>query len=228
MPKALKEGAIFIADAHYPHHGEALIDLLRSIENQTIQTPQLFLMGDIFDLLFGYNRHIQTFATPAITLLQKLSQTLEIHYLEGNHDFCLQELFPDIYVYPREEQPIEFSLANKPVYLAHGDRYETGLGYDLYSSILRNPISLTLLKPFEKPIINHQIKRLQQKTICGKFQDFEKRVNKIMEHYPKNTLVIEGHFHQGRRINNYISLPSLVCQKQIGVIRDQEMVFEKI
>jgi len=84
----IKEHALFIADAHYPHHGDAFLTLLNDLESKELKTPQLFLMGDIFDLLFGHNHYIQTFSTEAIERLQRLSKTMEIHYLEGNHDFC--------------------------------------------------------------------------------------------------------------------------------------------
>ncbi len=58
----IKENAIFIADSHYPHHGDAFFKTTSKIESEEIQTSQLFLMGDNFDLLFGYNNYIQSFA----------------------------------------------------------------------------------------------------------------------------------------------------------------------
>ena len=58
----IKEQALFIADSHYPHHGDAFLDLLKKLERGEIETPQLFLMGDNFDLLFGHNDYIQTFS----------------------------------------------------------------------------------------------------------------------------------------------------------------------
>jgi len=234
MPKegitpTIKENALFIADAHYPHHdNETFLTLLKEIQNQNIKTPQLFLMGDIFDLLFGHNEYIQTFSEEAIALLQKISRTLEIIYLEGNHDFCLKELFPNIKVYGREEQPVHFTLNKQDVFLSHGDRYETGLGYDLYAKMLRNRITLTLLKPFEKQIIDHRIKKLKGKRICGEFKAYKKRFDAIRSHYPKNSLIIEGHFHQSLIDENYISLPSLACQKHIAIILNSNIAFLKI
>lgn len=227
MPKRIKEDALFIADAHYPHHGDKFLTILHDLANQKQQTPQLFLMGDIFDLLFGYNNYIQTFSHDAITLLQTLSESMEIHYFEGNHDFCLQTLFPLIHVYPRKEQPTHFRLGTQDVYLSHGDRYETGRGYELYTRILRNRLTLSLLKPFEKPIIHAQIRQLKQKNICKPLENFESKVEKIRQHYPKESLVIEGHFHQGIQKENYFSLPSLVCQKAVGRIRNGTLIFEK-
>jgi len=87
----IQEGALLIADSHYPHHGDSFFKLLQKLESEEIKIPQLFLMGDNFDLLFGHNDYIQTFSAEAIELLQKLSQKIEIHYFEGNHDFCLKE-----------------------------------------------------------------------------------------------------------------------------------------
>ncbi|KYJ87736.1 UDP-2,3-diacylglucosamine diphosphatase [Sulfurovum riftiae] len=223
----IKEGALFIADSHYPHHGDLFLDLLKKLHNSDIKIPQLFLMGDNFDLLFGYNDYIQTFASEAIELLQSLSKNLEIHYFEGNHDFCLKALFPDIHVYPRELQPVMFVLGEKKVGISHGDRYATGFGYDLYCSILRSKRTLTLLKPWEHAIIDHQMKVLSQKKICRTFTDFEKRVEKIMESYAEVDLVIEGHYHQARVIGNYISLPSLACQGEVCIVQKGKAVFVK-
>jgi UDP-2,3-diacylglucosamine hydrolase len=222
----IQENAIFIADSHYPHHGNAFLEFLKKIERKEIQTSQLFLMGDNFDLLFGHNHYIQTFSEEAIILLQQLSETLEIHYLEGNHDFCLKDIFTKIKVYSREEQPVYFRLKEKRVALSHGDKYVTSLGYDLYCKILRNKITLNLLKPFEKSIINDRMKKLTSKHICHTFYGFEKRVEAILKNYSDVDLVIEGHFHQSKIIGKYISLPSQACQNMVAVVEEGEVVFK--
>jgi len=224
----IKEQALFIADSHYPHHGDVFLDILKKIECSELQAPQLFLMGDNFDLLFGYNDYIKTFSSEAIALLQRLSKTMEIHYFEGNHDFCLQELFPDIQVYTREEQPIVFQLDEKKVAISHGDKYATGFGYNLYCKVLRNKTTLSLLQPFQKPIIDHRMRKLSKKDICFIFYGFEKRVDQILENYTEANLVIEGHFHQSTILGKYISLPSLACQGRVGVIEEGEMVFKTL
>lgn len=228
MPTSIQEEALFIADAHYPHHGEEFLTLLQKIQNKDLTPPQLFLMGDIFDLLFGDNDYIQNFSKEAIELLQELSKGLETIYLEGNHDFCLKELFPNIKVYSREEQPIHFKLNKQEVYLSHGDKYETGFGYDLYCKLLRNKTTLTLLKPFQKAIINDRMKKLKSKKICGNFKGYKKRFDAIRSHYPEDSLIIEGHFHQSLVHENYVSLPSLACQKKVGIVQNGEVIFTQI
>jgi len=221
----IKEGALFIADSHYPHHGDTFLTLLQKMYNDEISVPQLFLMGDNFDLLFGYNDYIQTFSSEAIKLLQKLSEKMEIFYFEGNHDFCLKELFSQIHVYSREEQPVFFHWGEKKVGMSHGDRYATGAGYGLYCKIMRSKTTLTLLKPFEKAIIDDRMEKLSKKEICHEFTGFEKRVEEIMRHYEGCDLVIEGHYHQAKVFGSYISLPSLACQEQVAVVKEGRILF---
>ena len=221
----IKEGALFVADAHYPHHGDEFMQLLKELETGVIVAPQLFLMGDIFDLLFGYNDYILTFCNEAISTLQKLSQKIEIHYFEGNHDFCLKYIFPNINVYSRDEQPIIMKLGSKRVALSHGDKYETGFAYGLYCKLLRNKITLNLLKPFEKNIINYQMDKLPSKIICRKMSDFEQKAKAITSNYKDVDIVIEGHFHQAASIGKYISLPSLACQKKFAIAQEGNIIF---
>jgi len=224
----IQEKALFIADSHYPHHGETFLETLYKLERGEIKTSQLFLMGDNFDLLFGHNDYIQTFSTEAITLLQKLSETLKIHYFEGNHDFCLKDIFTNMNVYTRDEQPIVFKLNDKKVAISHGDKYVTGFGYDLYCKLLRNKTTLNVLKPFEKTIINHRMEKLSQKHICHTFHGFEKRIELILKNYTDVDLVIEGHFHQAKVIGKYISLPSQACQNMVAVVEEGEVVFTSL
>jgi len=121
-----------------------------------------------------------------------------------------------------------FKLGDKKVAISHGDKYVTGFGYDLYCTILRNQTTLTLLKPFEKAIINDRMQKLSKKEICHSFKGFEERVEKILEHYEEADLVIEGHFHQSKTIGKYISLPSQACQGLVGVIEEGKMVFKAL
>ena len=227
MSTQLKEHALFIADAHYPHHGDEFLKLLQNINNGNVKTPQLFLMGDVFDLLFGYNHYIQNFSKEAIKLIQTLSTKLEIIYLEGNHDFCLKKVFPHVQVYSREQQPVHFKLKKENIYLSHGDKYETKFGFNCYSKVIRSQITLTLLRPFEKAIINHRMGKLKAKTICGDFKEYAKCFDSIIQHYPKKSTIIEGHFHQALFYKNYISLPSLACQKKVAIVKEGKIVFQK-
>jgi UDP-2,3-diacylglucosamine hydrolase len=222
----IKEGALFIADAHYPHHGNAFFQILKKIERKELHASQIFLMGDIFDLLFGYNDYIKQPLSGTIALVEKLSKKHEIYYFEGNHDFCLETIFSNIKIYNRASQPVYMGLEGKKVGISHGDIYEAGFWYGVYSFLLRNKVALTLLKPFQKKIIDHRLAKLKEKNICAKIEYFEQKAKAISEHYQKDTnLIIEGHFHQAKKLGRYISLPSLACQEQVGAVIDGEIHF---
>jgi UDP-2,3-diacylglucosamine hydrolase len=229
--KRLREGAFFIADSHYPHFGDELVEILKAIHSGNLDSQQLILMGDIFDLLFGCGRYIETFSKEAIELINLLSKEIEVIYLEGNHDFYLEKIFDDVQIYSRERQPVRFELNGKDVMLSHGDRFEMGLGYEIYTFLIRHPTVLRGLKVIERLIVDKNIQRLRCKNICREFSKFDERVREIVKHYPKeSSMIIEGHYHQGIKLEKYkyISLPSLVCQKAVATVRGGEIVFVEI
>jgi UDP-2,3-diacylglucosamine hydrolase len=140
----------------------------------------------------------------------------------------LREIFPNIKIYPRESQPVVFRLEKKRAGGSHGDKYTQGFNYDLYCKIIRNRYLITLLRPLGKWLIDDRLEKLAKKKICHPMEQFEERVEQIVSCYPNIDVIIEGHYHQGRRIGKYLSLPSLACQKQVAVVRDGDLVFADI
>ena len=55
-------------------------------------------MGDIFDFISGESKYFIQQNSDAINLLNKLSKDIEIIYLEGNHDYNLKIIFPNMEV----------------------------------------------------------------------------------------------------------------------------------
>ncbi|WP_456394189.1 UDP-2,3-diacylglucosamine diphosphatase [Nitratifractor sp.] len=222
----IQEGALFVADAHYPHHGDEFLRLLKALDAGRIETPQLFLMGDIFDLLFGCGEYIRSFVSEAIELLNGLSRRIDIYYLEGNHDFCLKSIFPNINILSRGEQPLSMRLGTQRVMLSHGDRYDAGWGYEIFTFFLRSCRGMCLFLPWQKPLIDRPMSKLRGKKICRKIPAFEKKVERIVSRYPQQVdLIVEGHFHQGRKIGRYLALPALACQKELGVVQEGAIRF---
>ena len=222
----IRKGALFVADAHFPHHGDAFIKLLRQMYEFEYLCQQLFLMGDNFDLLFGYNDYITGYVSEAIDLINGIAEKTEVYYFEGNHDFCLKPLFPNVTVFPYAEQPSHFLFREKVVALAHGDRYDVPLRYRLYTYWLRKKMTLTLLRPWQKKIIDAQLEHLRAKEICHEIDGFDEKVKRIMTHYRSRAdLVLEGHFHQRRIIGRYYSLPSLACHGEITIAKEDGLHF---
>ncbi len=223
MSLKIVDGAIFIADVHYPNHSKEFIYFLEDILSSKIDTKQLFLMGDIFDLLVGENKFLIEYNSKAIDLINKISQIVDVIYLEGNHDFNICRLFKDVKVFKIEQQPSTFKANGKTISIAHGDISVADFKYKLYSKIIRNRF---LLKLIPTSYAKSKLKKLSKKNICKKIDNFKEIAKKIIDKRDSD-LIIEGHFHQGVIINSYISLPSFACTLEYGIYRSGTVNFKK-
>ena len=228
----IKQGATFVADSHFNQKNRELLTFLKKIENKEIITSQLFLMGDMIDFISGESRYFIKQNIDVINLLNKLSQSLEIIYLEGNHDYNLKTIFPNINVIKRENQPLLAKLEEKSVAISHGDNF-INWKYDLYCKFIRNTIFLKFMNFID---INFFISKkiegaLVKKNICHKMKNFEEIVSKRLNNY-NSDIVIEGHYHQGDIYHfdnkEYINIPTLCCQKEYIVIKNFEFKGENI
>ena len=112
MNLELKNKAFLIADAHENEQRQGFLELLKALESGKIHTPQLIIMGDMFDVLVGEIKATHKFAAPYVNLLESLAgQGVEVFYLEGNHDFNLANLFEKVQVFPLQNQPLILKCA---------------------------------------------------------------------------------------------------------------------
>jgi UDP-2,3-diacylglucosamine hydrolase len=228
----IQNGAIFVADSHYNQKNREFLTFLQKLEKKQIETTQLFLMGDMIDFISGESRYFIKQNIAVINLLNILSKNIEIIYLEGNHDYNLKNIFPNINVIKRENQPLLGKLEEKSVSISHGDNF-INWKYDLYCKFIRNTIFLKFMNFIDVNFfISKKIENaLVKKNICHKMKNFEEIVSKRVKNY-NSDIVIEGHYHQGDIYNfdnkKYINIPSLCCQKKYLVIKNSEFKGEII
>ena len=234
----LKEGAFIIADAHYSTLRPELLSLIQEIHSKKLPATQLILMGDIFDALFGGVLYTQEINAQMINLINEISEFIEVIYLEGNHDFNLKEVFPNAKVFSIQNQPVICSYNGKVVYLAHGD-FDGERSYKVYASIIRNPVTLYILKSIDS-MFNHYILKkldsyLSKKDDCKEFVDFNEFIKKRLASKVVCDYFIEGHFHQNRSIDfenlTYINLGAFACNQRYFIVKslqDKELLEENI
>ena len=227
----LKEGAFLIADAHYSPHRPELKSLFEEIDSGLLQPTQLILMGDIFDMLFGvipYTLHVNK---EMLDLLNSIAQKIEVIYLEGNHDFCLDNVFENVKIVPLASQPLTCNYNDKTILLAHGDLGED-FGYKIYTSMIRNRLVLTFLKYIDI-IGNHFILKkldsyLQKKEDCNHFETFQGYITARLgkRFFNRCDYFIEGHFHQNRSflVENflYINLAAFACNQRYFIVQSSQ------
>lgn len=230
-PFELKPGAILVADAHYSDKRPELLDFLKALASGEIAAPQLILMGDIFDLLFGGIPITQKRNAEAVAVINAIAKTREVVYLEGNHDFQLASIFPDVKVYPLQQQPVACRYGDSSVLLAHGD-WGTELGYRLYTSIIRSAPVLALLRCIDS-VTGHSIIRwldryLEKKEDCNGFTGFEAYVTRRLQglNLEETDYFIEGHYHQNKGFPvgscRYINLGAFACNQRYFEVKSIE------
>ena len=232
MSLNIQENTIFVADSHYNLKNTEFLAFLQEIDSKRIKTNQLILMGDNFDFLSAECKYFIKQNERVIKLLNKLSNSIEMVYLEGNHDYNLQKIFPNIKVIKRENQPLFAKYKDKTIALSHGDNF-INWQYNLYCSIIRNQSLLKILNMIDyKSFISKKIEStLLEKNICHKMQDFESLVTKRINNY-KTDIVIEGHYHQGSVFvienKKYVNIPSLCCDNKYMRLNNYKFIGENI
>ena len=222
----LKEGAFVVSDAHYSHRREELLDFIKAIHSKTLLPTQLILMGDIFDALFGGIDYTYKDNQEMLSLLNAISQEIEVIYLEGNHDFNLVKLFPEVIVVPIQNQPIKAMLQDKTIYLAHGD-FDGDSFYKAYTAFIRNPFNLFILKYidifFNHAILKNVEGHLGKKDDCNTFTGFCGFIKKRLRGRFDCDFFIEGHFHQNISFEvdgfKYINLAAFACNQRYFIIK---------
>jgi len=226
----IREGAILISDAHFSHKRQELLGFLKAIDSQNIHTTQLILMGDIFDLLFGQIKVTHKRNQEVIDIINTLSKRMDIHYLEGNHDYALNDIFTKVEVYPLSVQPITCTYKNSVVKLAHGD-FNISTGYKFYSTLIRLPLVMYLLgfvnfvsKGF---IIQKLDKYLDKKEDCNEFTGFENYISRRIKGYAGSCdYFIEGHYHQNKSFSVtdfvYINVAAFACYQRYFIVKSSK------
>ncbi|WP_332445246.1 UDP-2,3-diacylglucosamine diphosphatase [Wolinella succinogenes] len=218
-------GSIFIADSHESDHFGYLERLWGFLEAQSSEAP-VFLMGDVFDLLFG---GVEASFAPHAELLRRISslaQRRPLYWLEGNHDFNLSPFLEGITVIGRESQPALFRLGGERALLAHGD-WKIGWGYEIYTKLIRNPWILKILNQMDQKrggkIFEWVKARVSAKTLrvgppCKALSH-----QRLPLYQGKNAKwIFEGHFHScgwvKEQETSYVALPSLACNESYFVV----------
>ena len=231
MPEQIvvKSGAIFIADSHENENRENFWHFLCALKSGEIKTPQLFLMGDMFDFLASECEFFVKFYERYVCAIDELGEEMEIYYFEGNHDFNLARLFKNVKAYPIGAQPVKFaSECGQRVLIAHGDIFLPFVAkYAL--RFLRVKIFLKTMNFFDKFLnfrLSKQIlNKLKRKILDYKIPNFKNLVEAKMRRYNafyEADVVIEGHYHQGEQYTigkqKYINIPSFACEQSYFVV----------
>jgi len=233
----LKDGAIFISDAHTNINRTEFYEFLKRVDSKELKPSQLIFMGDMFDLLIGGVGCLERFYEKEIKLINNISKKVEIIYMEGNHDFNLKKLFPKVKVFPLFSQPLLAKYHNQKVLLSHGDRYEKK-SYIFIHTIFRNRFMLKILNIINivlqnKPFLSY-LQKVQKKKICKNIKNFKQMIKQKILLYDIGLseigFVLEGHYHQGIGFEfenlRYFNFSSYACDEKYYTLKGDKITFQ--
>jgi len=237
FPNLIKKDSFFVADVHTNQKRDEFYQFLLQIKNGNLKPSQLFLLGDIFDLLIGGVKYTKESNQKYIDLINEISKNLEIFYFEGNHDFNLKKLFPKVKVFSFKEQPVRFDMNDKKVLLLHGDK-ATPFAYTFYTAIIRSKVILSFIAFIDNAtggFISKKILATQlDKKICKKIDNFKNIVLSRMKKLNLKDIdtILEGHFHQDMQMDfdkdkKYINIASFACNKSFIIVQSHNK-FKKV
>ena len=136
---------IFVADAHIDSAtSKCALAFIAFLDEIKGSTRTLYILGDLFDFWFGDNKASYTVFQPILDKFKELRKnSVEIVYIEGNHDFQMGRFFTDVLgakVYPLD---VVINIDAKVYYITHGDMIYGNKFQPISRMALR---SLSLLK----------------------------------------------------------------------------------
>ncbi len=114
---------LFLSDAHLAPGDEARQGELARFILDFPGLTHLCIVGDLFDFFFGFrSREMAGFDTILSALREVTGRGVTLHYVEGNHDFCLGPAFAARYRARVHPEGVELSLGGSHLWVEHGDR----------------------------------------------------------------------------------------------------------
>ena len=224
---SLRSDCAIVSDVHYSAKDTDFIQHLKQLENS-----QLILNGDIFELLSAPLASSIAYNQPLVSAINHLCETKQVIYLEGNHDFRLQGLFPNAQIVPLAKQPLVCEYEEQKIYISHGDIYLQDKLYSAYTAFIRNSWVIKAIDFIDglgkNWIFSNIISKQTKRKKCKKIEHFASIARHKLASYPNDAqVIIEGHYHQGGsyatnedKTRKYINLSAFCCEKKIYTINE--------
>ena len=138
---------LVVSDLHIKGGDDPLFESLLGLIRKATGADTLVLAGDLFDLFVGGKSvFIERYGRFFDELKSAVARGVQVHYIEGNHDFQMQGAFSGIKGLALHRDEIELSFDGKRFFVAHGDQVDQGdLGYLALRYFLRTPVMKTVI-----------------------------------------------------------------------------------
>lgn len=176
--------------------------LLQFIDSKIEEGDKFFIVGDLFDLFIGnksvfYDRYYE--------LIEKIrglgKKNVEVFYIEGNHDFHLENLFEDCNHVRLYADQLHYEWDGRRFHFCHGDKINwKDLGYQMFRVLTRNIFSQCIIEAAPGSLID-RVGRKMSKASRGYHLEPNDKIVQLFRNYACEQIshgydfVIMGHSH---------------------------------
>lgn len=207
---------LLISDLHlHEKRPDITQAFLAFLNTYACKAEQLYILGDFFDVWIGDDAMSEFHQHIAGALRKVAEQGTKIYLMHGNRDFLIGKRFCQLANCQLLNDPSLIQANGESILLMHGDSLCTSdTGYQRMKRILRNPVSLFILRhlPLKtRQRIAGDLRQQSRSRTAMKANDITdvspEAVEQAMRRYQVHTL-IHGHTHrpathplsQGQRI----------------------------
>lgn len=122
--------------------------LLRFIDTKLERDDKFFIVGDLFDLFIGGKSVFVKRYFELISALKDLAKkNVEVFYIEGNHDFHLENVFHDCSHIRLYADSLHYEWDGRKFHFCHGDIINwRDVGYMFFRALTRNLVSQCVIE----------------------------------------------------------------------------------
>lgn len=176
--------------------------LLRFIDTKLERGDKFFIVGDLFDLFIGNKSVFNERYYELISQLRGLgNRGVEVFYVEGNHDFHLENIFEDCAHVRLYADMLHYEWHGRKFHFCHGDKVNwKDLSYQVFRLLTRNLVSQCIIEAAPGGVID-RIGRTMSKASRGYNLEPDDKVVRLFRNYACEQIsngydfVVMGHSH---------------------------------
>ena len=237
----------FLSDIHLRDgDGPQARRLVAFLSSEPEPKDVVVLGGDIFDLLVGNKRIFRKRFGPVLEAIEAAgARGVELHYLEGNHDFHFSKMFDGKANVRVHFEDYAFTAHNRRVLVSHGDLINKGdYGYRFLRWFTKNflfELFVKLMPDFFVDFVGRTSSKKSRDYTTNKGSDLQlERVRNMYVNFAKEKIrtgtdhVLVGHSHlrdqvavkDGPHIGEYVNLGYANDKLLYGVLEQGADKFE--
>lgn len=196
----------FVSDVHIRHPKDEASQLFFQFlrHPKTLASKKVYLLGDIFDFMVGKHApYLREYEEIFEEIKNLLNSHIEVHFVEGNHDFHLEELMRQAFSHLRSsffyhKGPFLTEVPGGKILSFHGDEIDAGA----YRWFIRSCPAKALIDALPYKVLRAagQMASRSSRSYSGQFppqrakEKFRQQAQKVAQSYGARWVVC-GHGH---------------------------------